>query len=78
MDEARIIARLVHPHIVRVLEFGVEDEVPFLVMDYAPNGTLRSRLPRAVPLTPESIFPYMRQIADALAYAPSRGWSTAT
>src|SRR5579859_7363415 len=49
LKEARIIAGLVHPHIIRVLEFGVEGEepgrgtealnmaegVPFLVMDYA-------------------------------------------
>src|SRR5579884_2249781 len=32
--EARTIAHLTHPHIVRVLEFGVEGGVPFLVMDY--------------------------------------------
>jgi serine/threonine protein kinase len=44
--EARIIARLVHPHIVRVLDFGIEDRTPFLVMDYAPHGTLRARHPK--------------------------------
>jgi serine/threonine protein kinase len=41
-DEARKIASLLHPHIVRVLDFGV----PYLVMDYAPNGTLRLRHPK--------------------------------
>src|SRR2546422_8500604 len=30
--EARTIARLIHPHIVRILEFGVEKKTPFLVM----------------------------------------------
>src|SRR5437660_5989088 len=40
--EARNLVRLVHPHIVRVLEFGIEGKTPFLVMDYAPNGTLRN------------------------------------
>lgn len=69
LHEARIIARQLHPHIVRVLEFGVEAEVPFLVMDYALNGTLRSRLPRGTPLSPQSIQPYVKQIADALEYA---------
>src|SRR2546423_5000451 len=44
--EARTIARLVHPNIVRVLEFGVEYNTPFLVMDYAPGGTLRQRHPK--------------------------------
>src|SRR6266571_8231800 len=42
-NEARTIARLIHPNIVRVLEFGVEGNTPFLVMDYAPKGTLRQR-----------------------------------
>lgn len=42
-DEARTIARLVHPQIVRLLDFGIENHVPFLVMDYAPNGTFRQR-----------------------------------
>src|SRR5438105_11683589 len=36
--EARTIARLVHPHIVRVLDYGIEGMTPFLVEDYAPNG----------------------------------------
>src|SRR5205809_3812485 len=36
--EARTIARLIHPNIVRVLEFDVEDATPFLIVDYAPNG----------------------------------------
>src|SRR5215470_16995541 len=43
LSEARTIANLVHPHIVRVLEFGLEGSNPFLVMDYAPNGTLRQK-----------------------------------
>src|ERR671924_449192 len=41
LNEARTIAKLEHPNIVRVLEFGVEDTIPFLVMTHAPNGTLR-------------------------------------
>ncbi len=39
--EARIIARLEHPHIVRVLDFGLDGKTPYLIMSYAPNGTLR-------------------------------------
>ena len=51
LHEARIIARFVHLHIVRVLEFGVEGEAPFLVMDYAPGGNLRQHLPKALSQT---------------------------
>src|SRR5690242_4257995 len=37
LTEAQTIARLHHPHIVQVLEFGVEEGLPYLVMDYAPG-----------------------------------------
>jgi serine/threonine protein kinase len=46
LKEAQTIARLEHPHIVRVLYFDMQDNTPFLVMDYAPNGTLRQRYPK--------------------------------
>src|SRR6266702_1262549 len=41
--EAKRVAHLEHPHIVRVLEFGVDGSTPYLVMSYAPNGNLRER-----------------------------------
>src|SRR5689334_21547358 len=43
LNEARTIAHLVHPYIIRVLDFGVQDGIPFLEMDYAPKGTFRQR-----------------------------------
>src|SRR5437762_4455124 len=67
--EARTVARLIHPNIVRVLEFGVEGKTPFLVMDYASNGTLRQRHPRGTHLPLASIVNYVKQLADALQYA---------
>lgn len=67
--EARTIARLVHPNIVRVLEFGVEGDVPFLVLDYAPNGTLRQRYPNGTLLAVPTIVSYATQVAAALQYA---------
>src|SRR6202035_5548761 len=41
--EAQLIASLDHPHIVRVLEFGLADTIPYLAMEYAQNGSLRQR-----------------------------------
>ena len=67
--EARTIASLVHPHIVRVLDFGIEQTIPFLVMDYAPHGTLRRRYPNGTLLPLTTIVPYVRQLADALQHA---------
>lgn len=68
-DEGRVIARLVHPHIVRVLDFDIRDDIPFLVMDYAPDGTLRRRHHKDEQLPLATILPYVRQVADALQYA---------
>jgi tetratricopeptide (TPR) repeat protein len=69
LEEARTLAFLRHPHIVRVLDFGVEKETPFLVIDYAPDGTLRQLHPAGtrLPLTP--VVRYIKQIAAALQYA---------
>lgn len=68
-QEAYLIARLIHPHIVRVLDFGVEGDVPFLVMDYAPHGTLRQQYPEGTLVPLWNILSAVRQIADALQYA---------
>ncbi len=68
-SEARTIARLKHRHIVRVLDFGVEGKTPFLVMDYAPNGTLRQHYPRGSSLPLSELVSYIKQVAIALQYA---------
>jgi serine/threonine protein kinase len=67
--EARTIARLVHPHIVRVFDFDIQDDVPFLVMDYAPDGSLRKRHPKGSRIPLNAVLSYVRQIASALQYA---------
>lgn len=68
-EEAQTIADLKHPRIVRVLDFGVQGAVPFLVMDYASLGTLRDRHPSGSRLQVSTILPYVKQIAQALQYA---------
>src|SRR6184192_2631682 len=70
--EARTVARLVHPHIVRVLDFGVEDGTPYLVMDYAPGGTVRTLHPKGTRLPLPTIVNYVKQVAEALQYAHER------
>jgi serine/threonine protein kinase len=44
-NEGRIVASLIHPHIVRVFDFDVEKDIPFMVMDYAPNGNFTVSAP---------------------------------
>ncbi len=67
--EARTIAQLDHPHIVSVHDFGIEGEIPYLVMEYTSGGTLRSRHPEGSQLSCEQIMTYVKQIASALDYA---------
>ena len=69
LHEARTVAHLMHPHIIRVLDFGLQEYTPFLVMDYAPNGTLRDRHPSGTRLPLGTIVSYVNQIASALQYA---------
>jgi predicted ATPase/serine/threonine protein kinase len=68
-QEAETIARLAHPSIVRVFDFDVQDGMPFLVMDYAPNGSLRRRHPKGSTLPLPQIISYVKQAAAALQYA---------
>ena len=73
LAEAHAIANLTHPHITCVREFGLEQHIPYLVMDYAERGSLRQRYPRTscgstqVPLT-ECVM-LVKQIATGLHYA---------
>src|SRR5712692_3582041 len=68
-QEAQTIATLVHPGIVRVFDYDVQDGVPFLVMDYAPNGTLRRRYPKGDQVPLPQIVSWVKQVASALQYA---------
>ncbi len=68
-SEARTLVRLIHPHIVRILDYGLEGNTPFLVMDYAPNGTLRQRHQRGERLPLGTVIAYVNEVASALQFA---------
>ncbi|GCE07568.1 WD40 repeat domain-containing serine/threonine protein kinase [Dictyobacter aurantiacus] len=72
LNEARVF-RLAHPNIIRVRDFGMEGDVPFIVMEYLPGGTLRQMHPRGQPLPLTSIVTYVRQLSAALQYAHDEG-----
>jgi hypothetical protein len=57
--EARTVAHLKHPHIVQVLDYAVEEDTPFLIMDYAAGGTLRHRHPKGACLPFPTIIAYV-------------------
>lgn len=69
LEEARTIARLHHPHIVQVTDFGVENAVPFLVMSYASHGNLRQRHAEGSRVPLDTVVNYVAQVAGALQCA---------
>ena len=74
LKEAQTLTQLAHPNIVRVLDFAVEDDQPYLVMDYAPNGSLRERHPVGSRLSMDIIITYVSQVASALQFAHDKGF----
>src|SRR3982074_1308438 len=69
LNEARTLTRLSHPHIIRILDFGIEEGIPFLIMEYAPHGTLRQRHPSETKVPLSTVVDYVNQIADGLQSA---------
>ena len=67
--EAETIARLTHPSIVRILDYDVQEGVPFLIMDYAPGGSLRRRYPKGNQVPLPQLMTVVKQVATALQYA---------
>jgi serine/threonine protein kinase len=66
--EAQRLVDLPHPSIVRVIDFAIEEDFPYLIMEYAPNGTLRARHPKGSCLSLTTINSYVKYIAAALQY----------
>ena len=67
--EAQTLAHLSHPHIVRVLDFAIQDGTPCLVMEYAPGSTLRALHPKATRVPLQTMVRYVKEVASALQYA---------
>ncbi|MBA2748202.1 MAG: protein kinase [Tatlockia sp.] len=65
-DEARRLASCVHPNIVRVSDFFIEDGLPYMVMDYIPGATLDLVVFPDKPLPEAKAIHYIRQIGAAL------------
>lgn len=71
-QEARALARLDHPNIVRVHDAGRAGGLFYLVMEYVKGETLRERAARTKS-TPEEALGLVRQLSDALQYAHEQG-----
>lgn len=70
-----VVKRLVHPHIAPLLEAGVQESTPFLVLDHFP--TSRQFAPFPLPLL--TVVRYVAQLAEAFDYAHQQGvWHSYT
>ncbi|MGF1512979.1 MAG: protein kinase [Elainellaceae cyanobacterium] len=66
LEEAQRLARCAHPNIVRVSDFFVEENIPYMVMDYIPGSTLDQVVLPNSPLDEATAIRYIRQIGAAL------------
>ncbi|MEM9695703.1 MAG: serine/threonine-protein kinase [Myxococcota bacterium] len=74
LNEAAILERVRHPHIVEVHNFGVHDgETPFVVMERLGGETLAERVRRRGPMTPFDAIPLAEQLGAALGHAHTHG-----
>ncbi len=70
--EAKSLAKLSHPNIVHIIDYGEHEGVPYLVMEYLPGGTLKDRL-KGQPLAWHESFRLLLPIARALHFAHQQG-----
>jgi eukaryotic-like serine/threonine-protein kinase len=71
--EARSVAALNHPHVLRVFDWGEGEDGPYLVLEYLEGGSLLDMLARGRRLSPGQAARIGAQAADGLAYAHARG-----
>ncbi len=71
IKEAQLLKKLRHPYILRILDAGFQENMPYLVTEYAAGGSLRDRLRKynGQPLPVEEAVAILTQIGQALHYA---------
>jgi serine/threonine protein kinase/WD40 repeat protein len=71
--EVQVIAKLQHPHILPVYDFGEQDGLPYIVMAYMPGGTLADFIKREGALPLAEVSRLVNQIASGLDHAHQKG-----
>ncbi len=72
-QEARTIAKLEHPHILPVHDYGEQEGITYLVMRFVGAGTLKDLMAERGPMSLDETLRIMEQIGGALGYAHSQG-----
>jgi serine/threonine protein kinase len=72
--EAKVIARLEHPHIIPIHNFGIEEQsrTPWMAMRLVAGGALSGAMKKAR-MPPERVVALLRGVAEALDYAHGKG-----
>jgi eukaryotic-like serine/threonine-protein kinase len=73
LREAQAAAALRSPHVVQILDHGVDEGVPFIVMELLEGESLAARLERQQRLTPEETARIITQVARAMTRAHEAG-----
>ena len=68
LSEARSIAALEHPNVVRVIDVFEENGTAYYVMEYHPNGSLGSIIDKEGAMSEERALRYIRQVSSALRF----------
>jgi serine/threonine-protein kinase len=71
--EARAIAQLQSPYVVRVLDYAVDNDTPFIAMEFLQGEDLCARLSRAGRLDTQTTYRLVTQVARGLAKAHLAG-----
>ena len=69
--EIQTLAKLMHPNIAQVIDFGEQDNILYFIMPYAPGKTLKERM--GVPMPWADAARTLIPIAEALTYAHRKG-----
>ncbi|PTU74708.1 serine/threonine-protein kinase [Pseudomonas mangrovi] len=71
LREGKMQAKLSNPYTVGIFDIGNVGNLYYMAMEYLPNGTLKERMREG--MSPEEGIGYLRQVAQALGYAHSKG-----
>ena len=71
LQEAQFLELLKHPHILPIYDVGIDDGIPYIVAEYAPNGSLRDLLQQRYPhpLPVDEVVSILTQVGEALYHA---------
>jgi serine/threonine-protein kinase len=72
-QEAKAAARCLHPNIVTIFDYGVNEQIPFMVMEYVEGLDLKSLLRMSGAVSVTQSIEIILQVLDALSYAHGSG-----